>query len=179
MKARFSFVLLAAATWVAAVGVGGAAEAVRQPRVEVNRGGVHVDVEAKGQATARAVRVRDMIGIRVYNSSNEDLGKIEDLVMDPSAGKVRYAVLSFGGVLGLGDKLFAVPWESLQLVPKGTTGAGTVKEDYYLLNISKASLKNAPGFDKNHWPDFADRNWSSDVERFYSTARRPTGTQTR
>jgi sporulation protein YlmC with PRC-barrel domain len=154
------------------VGCGaGAAERGAGARVDVDRGGIHVVVGNKGQANVPAVKVRDMIGLRVYNASDENLGKIEDLVMDPSAGKIRYAVLSFGGFLGMGDKLFAVPWEELKLVPKGTTSAGTAKEDHYALDISKDALKSAPGFDKQSWPDFADRNWSTNIDKFYSAHR--------
>jgi len=148
-------------------------------RVDVDRGGVHVDVGVRDRADARAVRVKDMIGADVYNPSNENLGEIEDLVMDPSSGKIRYAVLSFGGFLGLGDKLFAVPWGDLKLVTKGTTSEGTAKEDHYVLNVSKEALKNAPGFDKSRWPDFADRNWSADIDRFYTGQRSATSGSTR
>lgn len=173
MKVLSFVVLLAIGAWVAAAGIGAAAERPGGARVDVDRSGVHVDVgTAKGQA-AMPVKVRDLIGLRVYNASNENLGKIEDLVMDPAAGKVRYAVLSFGGFLGMGDKLFAVPWDDLKLVPKGTTGAGTTKEDYYVLNVTKEALKNAPGFDKNNWPDFANANWNADVDKFYTSQRAP------
>lgn len=174
-----SFFSLAAVLVIAA----GAAVAAERAgaRVDVDRGGVHVDVGANARTDTPAVRVKDMIGLRVYNRGDENLGKIEDLVMDASSGRVRYAVLSFGGFLGMGDKLFAVPWADLSLVPKGMTSAGTAKEDYYVLDVSKEALKNAPGFDKNQWPDFADRNWSANIDKFYTGQRatRPGGTRTR
>ena len=174
MKAWSFVVLLATGVWVAAAGAGLAAERAGGARIDVDRSGVHVEVgTTKGQAAVPAVKVRDLIGLRVYNPSNESLGKIEDLVMDPAAGKVRYAVLSFGGFLGMGDKLFAVPWDDLKLVSKGTTSAGTTKEDYYVLNVTKEALKNAPGFDKANWPDFANSNWSADVDKFYTSQRAP------
>jgi sporulation protein YlmC with PRC-barrel domain len=148
--------------------------------VEVNRGGVQVDVGTEGKATTPPVKVSDLVGVKVYNRGNEDLGKIEDLVIDPSTGRIRYAVLSFGGLFGVGDKLFAVPWNDLKLVTKGTTSAGTTMEDHYVLNVTKDALKNAPGFDKNHWPDFARPNWSAEVDRFYTSQRAPaSGTHVR
>ena len=57
---------------------------------------------------------KSIIGSNVVNQQNEDLGKIEDLVIDTSAGRIAYAVLSFGGFLGLGDKYFAIPWEGFR-----------------------------------------------------------------
>jgi sporulation protein YlmC with PRC-barrel domain len=141
-------------------------------QVEVDRAGVRVDAQRKkDQSNAMAVKVSDLIGVAVYNANNEDLGKIEDLVINPSSGKIRYSVLSFGGFLGMGDKLFAVPWTDLKLVSKGTTSEGTVKGDHYVLEVDKEALKNSPGFDKSNWPDFANPNWSADVDRFYMGQR--------
>src|ERR1700683_5784484 len=72
-------------------------------------------------AEARAVRYTDIvpakktvIGSDVVNAQNEDLGKIEDIVLDAGAGRIAYAVLSFGGFLGMGDKYFAIPWDAFR-----------------------------------------------------------------
>ena len=113
------------------------------------------------------VRSSDLSGLVVYNANNERLGKIEDLVIDPAAGKIRYAVLSFGGVLGFGDKYFAIPWQNMSFVAKGQTSAGTQKESHCVLNLDKDALKNAPGFDKEHWPDFADSNLQQKIDDYY------------
>ena len=118
---------------------------------------------------APIVRSRDLVGLSVYNTANESLGKIEDLAIDPTAGTIRYAVLSFGGLLGMGDKYFAVPWQKLSFVSKGTTGAGTPKESYCVLNVPKETLQNAPGFEKDHWPNFASRSWRQTIEQHYGT----------
>ncbi|HXI76479.1 MAG TPA: PRC-barrel domain-containing protein [Steroidobacteraceae bacterium] len=99
-----------------------------------------------------------LIGNDVYNSANESLGSIKELMIDMSTGKISYAVLSFGGFLGVGDRLFAVPWQALKL---DTTNKR------FMLNASKEQLKNAPGFDKDHWPSMADTTWASDVHSFY------------
>ena len=115
------------------------------------------------------VRASDISGLVVYNSQVERLGKVEDLVLGPKAGKIRYAVLSYGGVLGLGTKYFAIPWRCVSIVAKGQTSAGTQKESYCLLQVDKDSLKNAPGFDKNHWPDFADSSVQKKIDEYYRT----------
>lgn len=102
-----------------------------------------------------------LLGNDVYNKDNEDLGEIKEFMIDMSTGRIAYAVLSFGGVLGLGDKLFAVPWGALKL--------DTVKERF-TLNVPKDVLKDAPGFDKGHWPSMTDRTWAGTVHRFYGLA---------
>jgi sporulation protein YlmC with PRC-barrel domain len=113
---------------------------------------------------ARVSTVEDM---HVRNAAGEDIGKIKDLVIDVNSGKVLYAALDFGGFLGVGDKLFAVPWHSFQV-------KGTDKDQYLMLGVTKERLKEAPGFDKNHWPDMASANWTADVDRFYGPARTTT-----
>lgn len=82
-------------------------------------------------------------GDKVINMAGEHLGKIEDLMIDLEYGRVVYAVLSFGGFLGIGDKLFAIPWEALSVRPH---------EHAFALNFSKELLEKAEGFDKDNWP---------------------------
>ena len=88
-----------------------------------------------------------IIGSSVVNPEGDNLGKIEDLVIDPMSGRIQYAALSHGAILGLGGKLFAISWDALELNPDGKT---------YILNVSREQLENAPGFDKNQWPTRAD-----------------------
>lgn len=101
-----------------------------------------------------------LIGNDVYNSEGEDLGDIKEFMIDMSSGRVEYAVLSFGGVLGMGDKLFAVPWAALEL---DTTNKR------FTLDVMKESLHEAPGFDQDHWPSMSDKTWASGVHKFYGT----------
>lgn len=97
-------------------------------------------------------------GDNVRNASGEDLGKIEEIMIDVSSGRVAYAVLSFGGFLGMGDKLFAIPWEALRL---------DQEHERFILNVDKEVLEDAPGFDKNEWPEFADRTWGAGIHDHY------------
>lgn len=106
----------------------------------------------------RLMGANTLIGDNVYNPNEEDLGDIKEIMLDVASGKVAYAVLSFGGVLGLGKKLFAVPWTALTLDPENKR---------FTLNVSKESLAHAPGFDKDDWPDFADKIWADNVHNFY------------
>lgn len=89
----------------------------------------------------------DLIGKSVKNSANEDLGKIEDIVVDANNGRILYGVLSYGAIVG---KFFAVPWESFDMPEDAKV---------LVLNVDKARLETAEGFDKEHWPNFADETW--------------------
>lgn len=99
-------------------------------------------------------------GNDVYNHKDENLGNIKEIMLNMHTGRVSYAVLSFGGFLSLGEKLFAVPWEALTL--------DTVNKRF-VLNIDKERLESAPGFDKDRWPDMANPAWSQGIHTFYGT----------
>jgi sporulation protein YlmC with PRC-barrel domain len=115
-----------------------------------------------------AFRVSRIKDLKVINDRNQDLGKIDDLVIDVSGGKVKYAALAHGTTLGLGGKLFAVPLHEFTI--KHATN-----DVFLVLNVSEEDLKNAPGFDKDNWPNVADPNWAAGIDRYYErTARRPT-----
>jgi len=105
---------------------------------------------------------RTIIGKHVSNSWSEDLGKIEDLVFDLDNGCIKYAVLSFRGILGLGAKHFAIPWDRIGLPKKGS------KNKNFSLNIDRDDLIHAPGFAPDNWPDMADSAWVADMERHYA-----------
>ena len=99
-----------------------------------------------------------LIGDKIVNGHGEDLGKLEDFMIDLETGRVRYAVLSFGGFLGLGGKLFAVPFESLQV---------DGENECLILDVPKERLETAPGFDEDDWPDTAQPEWQLEVYEFY------------
>ena len=101
-----------------------------------------------------------LLGNDVYNKDGEDLGDIKEFMLDMASGKIAYAVLSFGGLLGMGDKLFAVPWHAVTF---------DTANKRFTLNVPKDKLKDAPGFDKNKWPSMADKAWATGVHHFYGT----------
>jgi len=111
---------------------------------------------AKGPYTI--VAKRSLIGAKVVNGEGKDLGTVEDLVIDSRDDRVVYAILSFGGFLGMGDKNFAIPWQALGF---------DVDNKVAVLNIDQDRLKNAPGFDKDNWPDMTDRTWASQIHTHY------------
>ncbi|AOE87514.1 PRC-barrel domain-containing protein [Pseudomonas sp. TCU-HL1] len=99
-----------------------------------------------------------LIGNDVYNLAGDDLGEIKEIMLDMRSGRVIYAVLSFKSFLGLGEKLFAVPWRALTL---------DTEHKRFTLDVDRYRLKDAPGFDKSHWPDMADQRWQMQISRFY------------
>ena len=99
-----------------------------------------------------------LLGNDVCNDKGENLGEIREFMIDMASGKIAYAVLSFGGLLGMGGKLFAVPWSALKL---------DTAHKRFTLDVAKDTLKNAPGFDKAHWPAMSDKTWAAGVHSFY------------
>lgn len=110
-------------------------------------------------------RASEIIGMNVMTPNNEDtIGEVDDLVLDAQTGKIRYAAVSVGGFLGIGDKMVAVPWQSFKQL-RDEDG------DMYLsLDTTKEKLERAPGFNEENWPDFANPQWSSENDRHYGVS---------
>ncbi len=102
----------------------------------------------------RTLGATTLVGDRVVNLAGEPIGRIEELMVDVTTGRVAYAVLSFGGFLGIGNKLFALPWSAL-----------TVDEAHkrFVVNVTREALEKMPGFDKGHWPDLNDLEYATGV----------------
>jgi sporulation protein YlmC with PRC-barrel domain len=112
---------------------------------------------AEGQQM-NAFMVEKIIGSKVINAKGETLGKIENLVVDIDTGRIVYAVLESGGFLGIGDKLFPVPWESLAALPS---------EGIFFLNRTKEQMEKAPAFDKKNLPNMGDMRWGEGIFKHY------------
>jgi sporulation protein YlmC with PRC-barrel domain len=98
-------------------------------------------------------------GDTVVTVTGDNIGHIKDLMLDVESGKVAYAVLSFGGFLGMGDKLFAIPFQTLQLDSDNKR---------FILDVPKDKLEKAEGFDRNNWPDFSDTSFRSRTYSYYN-----------
>jgi sporulation protein YlmC with PRC-barrel domain len=106
----------------------------------------------------RLMTAGTLSGDKVVNRQDETLGKIDDVMLDVEQGRIAYAVMSAGGLLGVGEKLFALPWSALTL---------DTDRKCFVLDAEKSSFKNAPGFDKDRWPDSADPQWHQRVHEYY------------
>jgi len=112
------------------------------------------------------IKASTIIGTRVVDTKGDKLGEIKEIVIDPRSGRVAYAVISFGGFLGLGTKLFAIPFSAL--VYKVTESDLVASE--YVLDVTRERLQAAPGFDADHWPLMDDEKWHRDVHDYYERA---------
>ena len=121
-------------------------------------------------AEARSVRsnkalllsATTLTGNEICNRYGEKLGHIRDFVLDMDNGRIRYAVMSCGGFLGMGDRLFAIPWSALDL---------DTEHKRFLLDVGIDRLKAAPGFDKDNWPNMADEQWAGKVRYHFRRLR--------
>ncbi len=108
------------------------------------------------------IKGKNVIGAKVVNKANESLGKIDDVLIETRNGYAVYGVLTHGGVLGIGDKLVAIPWNALQVLPT-SDGDATV-----VLDMTKDRLKAAPNFDKDQWPLIGEHGWMEKTHTYYS-----------
>ena len=100
----------------------------------------------------------------VVNKKDEDMGQVQTFVIDMNEGLVAFALVSFGGTLGFGDKWFALPWTALKWQPD---------KNKFLLNMSENVLKDAPGMDKDKWMEVIEE-WQEEqdlelLDRYYTT----------
>lgn len=99
-----------------------------------------------------------IIGDKVENTQGDDLGTIDNLMINIRTGRVEYAVVEYGSFLGIGGKLFAIPFDELRVVPE---------KRVFVVKRDKDYLRMSPGFDKNHWPDTNDHSYYGDVDTYW------------
>jgi sporulation protein YlmC with PRC-barrel domain len=122
--------------------------------------GANTQVQSQRQVPSdgRDMRISKLLGKDVKNARGENLGEIEDVIIDPVAQRVHYAVLSFGGFLGTGDKLFAFPVSAF---------TPSADRDELILNVDKDRLENAPGFERANWPNWNRDRYRAEVDRYF------------
>jgi len=121
-------------------------------KIAGNRGSSH------GGPGPQVMAASTLEGNNVFNRADEELGEIKEIMLDVPSGRVAYAVMSAGGFLGIGDKLFAIPFGALTLDTEGKR---------FILDVSKDRIKSAPGFDKDHWPSMADQAYGGTLHTYY------------
>lgn len=155
----------------------GAATSIQEPQGDTPRGqgdrmqeGQRGMTGGQNQEAPRVWLSEDLMGMEVVSRDGESLGEIEDIVVRPG-GESAYAVLTFGGWFGIGDKLFAMPWSVLESIERDAGDEGS--ERSLVLPLSKEKLKQAPGFDKDNWPVMANKDWTQAIDNFYKGDRNP------
>jgi len=114
------------------------------------------------------VRASKLIGMNIQNSRKESVGQIKDIVLDPASTRIQYVAVTYGGFLGLGDKLFAVPMQAIKV----QTDPDNRDRVILVMDVTKEQMNGAQGFDEAHWPNFSDRNFSGDLHRRYGVEDR-------
>ncbi|HEV2969507.1 MAG TPA: PRC-barrel domain-containing protein [Pirellulales bacterium] len=112
----------------------------------------------------KTFRMTKLHGTEVRNLQNEKLGTVADFVVNMDTGTINYIALGSGGVLGVGEKLFAIPFNELQMKLDGNNM-------FFVVNVSKTKLDNAKGFDKEHWPDTAPAGFAEQIDHNAATPR--------
>lgn len=105
-----------------------------------------------------ALWVPKQLSARKLSEKGKKLGNIEELMIDMRTQHVAYALMTFGGFLGMGERLFAVPFRAFH--NDGIKG-------HLFLDVDEDSINNAPYIEKDCWPDMADKNWIREIHAFY------------
>lgn len=149
------------------------AQEIKKPGADAQRPAdarVTTDIKGERGKPAHVVlhRASEIHGMQVRNTANKELGTIKDTIVDVRPGMIKYAALSYGGFLGLGDKVFAVPWDALQHRHNVSSG-----DSYFVLDVDEATLKRSEGFDDSNWPNFTDPQFTGKIDTFYQKFRKP------
>jgi len=123
-------------------------------------------------SVSHVFRTGDIVGLAVQNKQGEKLGKIDDLVIDLKSGDIRYAAIAYGGVAGVGAKLFAVPMQKLTFVMGEPNNRSS---RHFEFDVPKDELEKSTGFDNSHWPNVADSKWGAVSETKHATTQETNG----
>ena len=119
---------------------------------------IPTDSPVKGRHPPTLFGAKTFLGDEVYNQREDRLGTLKEFMLDLHSGRICYAVMSSGGFMGVGEKLFAIPWRALTLDAENAC---------FVLDITEERLMSSPAFDKRHWPDMGDAGWVKDIDTFY------------
>lgn len=99
-----------------------------------------------------------LAGDPIKNRDGEKIADVKDMMIDLRTGRVAYIVVAYGGIMGLGDKFFAVPWSAVNV---------DQQDHSLIIDLDEEVLKKAPGFDKDVWPDFSSADWNRQIHEHY------------
>ena len=113
------------------------------------------------------VRASKLIGMNIQNTEGKGVGSINDLVVDADTGRIHYAAVTYGGFLGIGNKMFAVPFEAFQF----RAARNNANDRVLVLDVTQSQLEGSVGFDEDNWPNFADESFTQELDRRYKVQR--------
>ena len=112
--------------------------------------------------TTRLISSEKVEGTAVYNRNGDRLGTVDHVMIDKFTGQVEYAVMSFGGFLGIGESYNPVPWKSLTY---------DVNLGGYVIDADRARLESAPRLQSTARPDWSDPSYTDKVDEYWSVRR--------
>jgi hypothetical protein len=115
-------------------------------------------LEDTTDTSGHLIAARRVQGATVYNTALEKLGSVEDVMIDKGTGRIAYAVLSFGGFLGIGDRFYPLPWEKLSY---------DAELGGYVVDIDRDVLEGAPSYTDEATTEWNDKAWGRDVYAYY------------
>jgi len=115
-----------------------------------------------------SIRVSQLMGMNIQNDKGENVGEINDIVLNAHSGQIQYAAVTYGGFLGVGNKMFAVPFDAFKVQQNPDDREGHI----LVLNVTQEQLDGAKGFDEDSWPNFADESFVQDLNNRYGVKRR-------
>jgi hypothetical protein len=111
--------------------------------------------------TTSLISSSKVAGTEVYNTAGDHLGEISDIMLDKRSGKVAYAVMSFGGFLGIGEEYHPLPWATLKY---------DTRQGGYVVGLTISQLQDAPRYPANQPPDWNDRAYETRLHDYYGAA---------
>jgi len=147
------------------------ADPFAEPKTEVEAKKPVISAEANADKptadnaskVAFAQRASQLQGMTIQNEAGKNLGNVRDIVIDTDRGQVKFMAVAYGGFLGLGSKLFAVPFEAFEFRP-----ATKDQDAVLLLNLNEEMLRKAPGFDADNWPNMASPQFTQAIDKHYA-----------
>ena len=100
-------------------------------------------------------------GTNVYNTGGDSLGEVYDVMIDKMSGKVAYAIMSFGGFLGIGERYHPLPWNTLKY---------DTRQGGYVVGLTRQQLEGAPTYARTETPAWGDRAYEKSIHDYYGTA---------
>jgi hypothetical protein len=111
--------------------------------------------------TDRLISSEKVVGTAVYNRASEHLGSVHSIMLDKISGQVAYAVMSFGGFLGIGESYHPLPWRLLNY---------DVQQGGYVVDLDRKRLEGAPSYAASETPNWADSSYGHRVDKYYGVS---------
>ncbi len=116
------------------------------------------NVDNPSDTSGHLIAASKVNGTNVYNPAGEKLGSVYDVMINKVSGNTEYAILSFGGFLGIGDSYYPLPWKALRYDPR---------QGGYIVDVDKARLEGAPSYAANDTAEWDDEAWGRRVNDYY------------